>query len=253
MVQIVQSGQISIGHAAEIAVGGMCAWRLPADAACASVSRSLLAIALKTLGLGHGLIDDVALAASELTTNAFNHGLRADAFSTPVPSELWLWARATPAPQLVVSVFDSCRTSFPDAAPRDLLDEHGKGLGIVTMLAAAWGAHSSRSRLGGGHPGKAVWCAFPLHGAWPNPKLTAPPVLAARHLAAVLTARGVRDVAHRHGRSVSLVTVPASGAEINVWVEPAHLTCTGPDGLRVRRPIVDLHDAAEFLTARHEQ
>lgn len=147
----------------------------------------------------------------------------------------------------------SSSCSIPDAAPRGPLDEHGKGLGIVTVLAAAWGAHRSRSRLGCGHPGKAVWCAFLLHGAWPNPKLTAPPVLAARHLAAALTARGIRDVEPRHGRGVSLVTVPVSEIEINIWVEPAYLTYSTGDGSRQRRPIVDLHDAAEHLTAYHER
>ncbi|MGI5324031.1 ATP-binding protein [Actinomadura nitritigenes] len=253
MEQMVQPGQMSVGQAAEIALGGMCAWRLPAEATCASVGRSLITIALKTLGLGRDVIDDVALAASELTTNAFNHGLRGDALSSPVPPELWLWARVTPSPQLVVSVFDTRRSSFPDGARRDLLDEHGKGIGIVGMLAAAWGAHRSRSRLGAGHPGKAVWCAFPLDGAWPNPKLTAPPALAARHLMAVLAVRGIKGVEPRHGRGVSLVTVPVSGAEVNVWVEPAHLTCVAPGGRRVRRPIVDLHDVAEYLTAHHEQ
>ncbi|MWA05575.1 hypothetical protein F8568_035480 [Actinomadura sp. LD22] len=253
MVQTVQAGQISIGHAAEIAHGGMCAWRLPSDATSASVSRSLIAMALKTLGLDRDVIDDVGLAASELTTNAYNHGAQPDVPATSFPPELWLWARATPSPQLVVSVFDSCRDSFPDTAPHDLLDEHGKGLGIVAMLAAAWGAHPSRSRLGGGQRGKAVWCAFPLLGAWPNPKLTAPPVLAARHLAASLTARGIRDVEHRHGRGVSLVTVPVPNGKINVWVEPAHLAYATGDGSRRRRPVADLHDVAEHLTAHHEQ
>ncbi|GAA2157243.1 hypothetical protein GCM10009727_66960 [Actinomadura napierensis] len=230
----------------------MCAWRLPADATCASVSRSLLTIALTALRLGRDMIDDVTLAASELATNAFNHGLRADPLSPPVPPELWLWARVTPSPQLVVSVFDACRSSFPDAAPRDLLDEHGKGIGIVSMLGADWGAHRSRSRLGVGYPGKAVWCAFPLRTSWPNPRLTAPPILAARHLAATLTVRGVHNVEHRHGRGVSLVTVPMVGTEINVWVEPAHLTYSAPDGSRARRPVVDLHDTAENLTGYHE-
>jgi hypothetical protein len=115
------------------------------------------------------------------------------------------------------------------------------------MLAAEWGAHRSRSHLSAGHPGKAVWCAFPLGTSWPNPNLTAPPILAAQHFAATLTARGVRDVQHRHGRGVSLVTVPMCGAEVNVWVEPGHLTCTTPDGTRVRRPMTDLHDTAEHL------
>lgn len=253
MVQIVQSGQISVGRAADIALGGMCAWRLPADATCASVSRSLLTISLTTLGVGRELIDDVALAASELATNALHHGLRPDALSPPVPPELWLWARATPSPQLVVSVFDGCRGSFPDAAPHDLLDEHGKGLGIVSMLAAGWGAHRSRSRLGAGHSGKSVWAAFPLQTPWPNPRMTAPPRLAAQHLAASLTTRGIRGVEHRHGRGVSLVTVPMPSTEINIWVELAHLGYVCPDGARVRRPMADLHDTAEHVTAHCEK
>ncbi|MBO2465070.1 ATP-binding protein [Actinomadura violacea] len=243
---------MSIGHAAEIALGGMCAWRLPVDATCASVSRSLLAIALTDLRLEREAIDDITLAASELVTNALNHGLRPDPLRLSVPPELWLWARVTPSPQLVVSVFDACRDSFPDTTPRELLDEHGKGLGIVGILAAAWGAHRSRSRLGAGHPGKAVWCAFPLNAPWPNPNLTAPPVLAAQHLAATLAAQGIRNVQHRQGRGVSLVTVPTSCTEINVWVEPAHLTCTTSDGSRIRRPMADLHDIAEHLVSSCE-
>ncbi|MFB4302264.1 hypothetical protein [Actinomadura sp. NTSP31] len=154
--------------------------------------------------------------------------------------------------QLVVSVFDTCRSSFPDAGPRDLLDEHGRGIGIVSMLGVGWGAHRSRSRLGDGRPGKAVWCAFLLRTSWPNPRLTAPPTLAARHLAETLTGRGVRNVEHRHGRGVSLVTVPVAGAEVNVWVEPTHLTYSAPDGSRVRRPMADLHDIVEILTGYHE-
>ncbi|WP_207947044.1 ATP-binding protein, partial [Actinomadura sp. 7K507] len=158
MAQIVQSGHMTIGHAADIALGGMCAWRLPADASCASVARSLLSIAMTTLGLDRDTTDDATLAASELATNALTH---ASPSTSTVPPELWVWARATPTPQLVISVFDACRSSWPDTTPKDLLDDHGRGIGIVALLAEAWGAHPSRSICTGGAQGKAVWAAFP--------------------------------------------------------------------------------------------
>ncbi|MFI0447113.1 ATP-binding protein [Actinomadura sp. 6N118] len=215
------------------------------------MARSLLGIALTTLGLRGDTAGDAVLAASELATNAFNHGLGAGPGVQIGTLELWVWARATPAPQLVVSVFDTCRSSWPDTAPRDLLDEHGKGIGIVGMLAAAWGAHPTRSWLGGQDVrGKVVWCAFSLPGPWPNASTTAPPVIVARHLTSTLTGRGIANVSHRHGRGVSLVSVPVpAGEDINVWVEPGHLTYTSLNGVRIRRPVVDLYDVTETLVS----
>lgn len=249
MVQITQSGQMSVGYAADISLGGMCAWRLPADASCASVARSLLGIAMKTLGMDRDTAADAVLVASELATNSLNHVLRAGPGAQGGAPELWVWARATPARQLVVSVFDTCRSAWPDTAPRDLLDEHGKGLGIVGMLSTAWGAHPTRSWLGAPDDrGKAVWCAFTLPGPWPSARTSAPPVLVARHLTSTLTGRGVANVSHRHGKGISLVTVPLpSGEDLNVWVEPGHLTYTSVNGARVRRPVVDLYDVTEAL------
>ncbi|MEU8800516.1 ATP-binding protein [Spirillospora sp. NPDC048819] len=232
----------------------MCAWRLPTDASCASVARSLLSIAMTTLGLDRDTADDAILAASELATNALHHGLNAGPETLTAPPELWVWARATPTPQLVLTVFDTCRTSWPDTTPRDLLDDHGRGIGIVGMLAEAWGAHPTRSICTQGVPGKAVWSAFPLSGPWPNARTTAPPMLAARHLAAILTARGVTNVTHRHGRGVSLVTIPLGrNEETNIWIEPGHLSYTTPTGTRHRRPMIDLHDATETLIHHLEE
>lgn len=248
MVQIVQSGQMTVGHAADIALGGMCAWRLPADASCASVARSLLGIAMAKLGLDRGTTDDAVLAASELATNALTHS------GTTVAPELWVWARTTPKPQLVISIFDACRSSWPTTTAGDLLDDHGRGIGIVAMLAAAWGAHPSRSICTGGAQGKAVWAAFPLPGPWPDPRTTAPPMLAARHVAATLTARGISHVTHRHGQGVSLVTIPFGGnKETNIWIEPGHLSYTLPNGTRHRRPVIDLHDTTETLVHHLEE
>ncbi|WP_165966654.1 hypothetical protein, partial [Actinomadura sp. 7K507] len=80
------------------------------------------------------------------------------------------------------------------------------------------------------------------------PRTTAPPVLAARHLAATLTARGNASVTHRHGRGISLVTIPVTRKEeTNVWIEPGHVSYMARTGVRHRRPLVDLHDVAESL------
>ncbi|MFI0355937.1 ATP-binding protein [Actinomadura sp. 9N407] len=262
MEQKVQPGHVIDGHVADIAKGGMCAWRLPADAGCASIGRSLVQIALTTMGLGRDIVDDASLVASELATNALHHGLRAVPSAPIVPPELWVWARTRPVRQLVVSVFDSCRSSWPDTTPHGLLDEHGRGIGIVGAVADGWGAHLSRSRLcTGGVPGKAVWAVFALPGPWPDARTTAPPMLAARHLASTLISCGIEDVTYRHGRSVSLLSIRLRKEEtrekvrdeVNVWVEPGHLSFTDSSGSRVRRPIVDLHDVAESLVRRYEE
>ncbi|MGP4026110.1 ATP-binding protein [Actinomadura sp. 3N407] len=254
MAQIVQSGHMAIGHATDIALGGMCAWRLPTDASCASIARSLLSIAMTTLGLDRDTADDAILAASELATNALHHGLNAGPETPTAPPELWVWARAIPTPQLVLTVFDACRSSWPDTTPRELLGDHGRGIGIVGKLAEAWGAHPTRSICTRGIPGKAVWCAFALPGPWPNARTTAPPMLAARHLATMLTARGIANVTHRHGRGVSLVTIPLTrNEETNIWIEPGHLSYTTPTSTRHRRPMVDLHDVTETLIHHYEE
>ncbi|MFD0854124.1 hypothetical protein ACFQ07_17945, partial [Actinomadura adrarensis] len=88
--------------------------------------------------------------------------------------------------------------------------------------------------------------------AWPGAGMTAPPILVARHLVSTLAVRGVQAVP-RHGRGISLVSVPlGSGSEMNVWVEPRHLSCV-VDGARVRRPIADLYDTVEELVRCREQ
>lgn len=96
MGQMVQFGHMSVGNAADIPRGGICAWSLPKDASCASVARSLVALATATLELDGDSADNVILAASELATNALNHGLSPEAGSAAVPPELWMWARTTP-------------------------------------------------------------------------------------------------------------------------------------------------------------
>lgn len=69
-----------------------------------------------------------------------------------------------------------------------------------------------------------------------------------------LSAHGLQNVAHRHGRGVSLVTIPyVPDDETNMWVEPAHISYATPIGTRICRPVVDLHDAIEVLIKHLEE
>lgn len=254
MAQIAQSGHFAIGRAGDVAYGGMCAWRLAPDETGPSTARSVLTIAMTSLGLGRDLVDAAALAVSELATNSLSHGLRATPSSPIVAPELWMWVRSTPVPQLVVSVYDTCRTTWPDTAPKDLLDEHGKGLNIVSLVSADWGAHPTRSCLQAGTPGKAVWAAFNLPASWPHHHTSTHPMQAARHLASTLTARGIQNVTQHHGNAISLVTIPLpSGEKLNVWLSPTHIAFADHHGTYSRRPTIDLYDTAETLVRRYEQ
>lgn len=259
MIQIVKCGP------ADIALGGACAWQLPQDATCARHARSLIKGTLTALSL-EGLIDAVTLSISELVTNALQHAEVSSPYGPITPIELWIWARATPEPALNIGVFDPCRTAWPqtpsgadrwgDPAVDDgLPDERGRGLGIVSALAQAWGAHLTRSRLGPWRvPGKVVWAAFPLPGPWPDVGLSLAPSATAHYLADVLSVRGVERVGRRDERGVSLVSVPLTGSgSLNIWVGPTSVSLTDTDGTRLHRPLVDLQDVTEHLVRRIEE
>ncbi|MGH8966409.1 MAG: ATP-binding protein, partial [Actinomycetes bacterium] len=156
--------------------GGVCAWRLPGDEHGPGVARRLLEQTMVGLGLGRDVIQDGKLAVSEIATNALRHGGPAPGDRPSTPPELWVWARTVPAPQLVVSVFDGARTALPQPSGAGALDEHGKGLGLVSEFTAAWGCALTRSRVA--DPvvqGKAVWFALPLPGDWPGRTLKVHP------------------------------------------------------------------------------
>ncbi|URN07665.1 hypothetical protein LUW74_32795 [Actinomadura madurae] len=96
------------GNPAGIPAGEACAFQLPPDPSAASHARSLTAATMRQLGYATDPIEDAKLAVSELATNALTH-----ASSTAARPELWIWARTHPTPQLVVSVFDAHRDSWP--------------------------------------------------------------------------------------------------------------------------------------------
>src|SRR5512139_369106 len=133
--QMAQSGgPTAMGQASDLLAGGACAWRLPLNESCASVSRSLLGMAMAMIGLTGDVSDAAVLAVSELATNAFRHGLRAGPRVPMVPPELWVRVRATPVVQLVVSVFDLCSHASPTASPSIPLHDHVRSCSILGMV-----------------------------------------------------------------------------------------------------------------------
>ncbi|MEU9317106.1 ATP-binding protein [Streptomyces sp. NPDC048295] len=89
-----------------------------------------------------GIIDETTLVASELSTNAVNHGK-----GTGDYFELGLRRRNG---TLVLEVSDSYQWRMPELRAPTLDDLSGRGLVIVDAVAAKWGV---RPR----DPGKTVW------------------------------------------------------------------------------------------------
>lgn len=96
------------------------------------------------------LISDATLIASELVTNAINHGT---ADGTPGAHVELTWSYQ--ASRLICVITDQAAAA-PVVATENLDAESGHGLQIVAALAAAWGW----TMLGTGE--KAVWAALDL-------------------------------------------------------------------------------------------
>ncbi|MFC4908275.1 ATP-binding protein [Actinomadura gamaensis] len=223
-----------------LAAGQARVFPLPPDRTCASVARSSLSIVMRQMGLPADLVDDGALMVSELSTNALVHA-RENA------AELWVWARTSPRPALVVSVFDADPRHLPASECRGLLAESGKGLAIVAALAEGTGAHRSRSRL---RPcpvsGKAVWFSLALPDDRPAPCETVTPLRAVHRLVAGLCVRGLfpRQISEDGASSVATIE------ELRVEITSTHYTWRAADGEPVRVPLADAQDAVEAVIAR---
>ncbi|MEV5570837.1 ATP-binding protein [Spirillospora sp. NPDC052269] len=221
----------------DLIAGGHCSFPLPSDPSCASVTRSALTIVMNELGLPSDLIDDGALAVSELATNQLLHAPGSTA-------ELWTWIRTARSPHLVVAVFDTAREALPVRSDEYLLDEHGRGLAIVAALAASVGAHPSRSRLQADPvTGKAVWFTLPLPQPWLGTRLTPKPLRASQQLLLALRSRGL-PAKHKiddHGTT----TVHLDRLRVDI-TRDVFLWCTD-DGLPVRYPLLDLQDTVEAI------
>ena len=231
------------GAPADIPAGGACAFQLPGDPSAASHARSLVAVTMCQLGFTTDSIEDTRLAVSELATNALTHA------ASTAPPELWLWARTSPTPQLVVSVFDAHRDTWPTIRNGDLLDEYGKGLSIVTAVSTGTGTHPSRSRLTAA-PGKCVWFTLALPTAWPQAAQGITPITprtAANRLSAALKARGVPTTCRTDDSGISVLATNT----LNIWVEPKAFSWR--DGRAyTRQPLLDIQETAERIVGYHE-
>jgi hypothetical protein len=231
--------------------GGCAAWQLPFDPRSPALARSYFTAAATALALPSSLIDDGTVAVSELATNAHQHAV-GDVSCEPVtPPELWIYPRSHPEPQLVVTIFDTRRDRVPRLRPADPLDEHGRGLGIVSAMSADVGSHPSRSRVGAWLvSGKAVWFALALPGPWPTAQPSVTPAHAARHLQTLLAARGLDGLIRADRPGVSLVSVRTG---LTVWAEAHGFCLRDVDGTRTRRPLTDLEDVAELVVHHYER
>jgi GAF domain-containing protein len=129
-------------------------WSLALDASEVRRSRSLVHDQLTRWGLAE-LSELTELLVSELVTNA----LRVAKGSV----ELQLMRVG----KLLVEVSDDDH-NLPSLEPSELLDEEGRGLGLVSQLASRWG--TSRKAVG-----KVVWFELPLPVQQPVPQLSEQP------------------------------------------------------------------------------
>lgn len=212
----------------EITTGGCPVWLLPRTAECAASARYITRMALVGL-LPKRIIDNCGLMISELATNAWKHGLRAEKLRCRhgplVSSELAIYRRGPASnAEIVITVFDpdpnieaipepapDVLAAMPDTPPNEppprnvvdavlaqlpaTLDDPSmkRGLDTVRACSGGWcGFYRTRSRFGA-FPGKAAWFAVSAtesEAAQP-PTVSMSPAQAVRALKAQVGARGL--------------------------------------------------------------
>ncbi|MGQ0841081.1 ATP-binding protein [Actinokineospora sp.] len=119
------------------------ATRLPPDITSAGAARDFVCSALRSWAVPEQLVFDVVLAASELVTNAVEHG------SGDVEVDLSV-ARGL----VLLRVHDDTADEPVRGQPTPM-STNSRGLGIVDTLSSAWGHQPTAD-------GKWVWAEFPL-------------------------------------------------------------------------------------------
>ena len=117
------------------------ALRLESSESMVTDARHLVITYLSERDMPASLVNDGALATSELVTNALLHGR--------APVDLRLRIEGA---DVLIEVRDRA-TYQPRKLRPDDTDEHGRGLQIVAALAARWGTRPTEN-------GKAVWCVL---------------------------------------------------------------------------------------------
>lgn len=113
--------------------------RLPHHVTSAAAARRRVRETMAAVKVGRRMADDVALVLSELVTNSVRH-------ASPLPSgELEVsWDVAKDTVELRVTDGGADGTPIPRQAGPDAIS--GRGLAIVTKVAAAWGVEDAPDR-----------------------------------------------------------------------------------------------------------
>jgi serine/threonine-protein kinase RsbW len=114
----------------------------PCDAGAASLVRSALRDLADDPSIPSSVVDDLALAATELISNARNAG----ASSIDV-------LLSVPPPHLVLEVTDDA-PGYPRPQDPKPLDSHGRGLRILGAISERWGVTQTSPEA------KTVWAKF---------------------------------------------------------------------------------------------
>jgi anti-sigma regulatory factor (Ser/Thr protein kinase) len=116
---------------------------VPVDEGDVAAARAFIRENLASWSVPASIVDDVVLLGSELVTNAIVHG--------HPPIEMRLRRSEI---EITLEVFDAANF-YPRRVRPTPYEEHGRGLGIVDVLARDWG---TRMTVGG----KAVWCVVAI-------------------------------------------------------------------------------------------
>lgn len=185
---------------------GSCTLQLPAQPWAAVVTRRQLRHLLRAWQLA-ALTDTAQLMASELVANAVTAAQAQDSGAfldgprlTPRPIELSV--RRTEV-SLIIEVRDPS-PELPVAQQAGPMDEGGRGLRLVEILATRWGHYAAE---GGG---KVVWCEIALADGCPARLLALSTCGDSGPATRALHARWLRS---RRRRSAANPRVPALGTE----------------------------------------
>ncbi|MGW0390259.1 ATP-binding protein [Streptomyces sp. NPDC003042] len=119
-------------------------WRYPRAPISVPRARARLAAQAREWKLPDDTAETAVLLLSELMTNACRHA------RVPAGREVWVRCGLR-GERLRVEVLDSGR-ELPVPRAARVLDESGRGLGIVAALAGSWGAYPRECGIG-----KVVW------------------------------------------------------------------------------------------------
>jgi anti-sigma regulatory factor (Ser/Thr protein kinase) len=121
---------------------------VPYDAASAAAARSVLRHALTRRGVPSATREDAVLVLSELVGNSVRH-------ARPRSDGTLLIRWQLDADHLLLEVTDGGSVTEPRRASMALEASGGRGLNIVEVLAAGWGARNDAD-------GATVWARLPL-------------------------------------------------------------------------------------------